>query len=88
MILYFMMLRAKLASKQLEQCAYGSNTTTDQIHISKTFGICHVPQLVHMLQCVLDECKKQEDQGDKCVAEASLTEAKDYLKIEIAKWSK
>ena len=40
-----------------------------------------------MLQCVLDECKKQEDQGDKCVAEDSLTEAKDYLKIEIAKWS-
>ena len=39
-----------------------------------------------MLQCVLDECKKQEDQGDKCVAEASLTEAKDILEKEIAAW--
>merc|ERR1712117_982648 len=65
--------------------AIGCELPTDLTHFDENKTA--VGQLANMLQCVLDECKKQEDQGDKCVAEDSLTEAKDYLKMEIAKWS-
>merc|ERR1712224_65279 len=64
--------------------AIGCELPTDLTHFDENKRA--VGQLVHMLQCVLDECKKQGDQGDKCVAEASLTEAKDMLEKEITLW--
>merc|ERR1712117_391725 len=62
--------------------AIGCEVPTDLTHFDENRRA--VGQLANMLQCVLDKCKKQEDQGDKCVAEARLTEAKDMLKKEIA----